>query len=323
MRAWERRANMLSQAGTPGELLDKLTKTGAIASMERKSHIDAFGASSLIVFAMVLAFNQVVIKVTNDGFSPVFVAALRSVIAIFVLGGWMKLRGISFPRGREIIWMGLFSGVLFSFEFICLYVALDLTSVSRASVIFYSMPVWLALVAHLFLPGERLNATRLAGLGLAMAGVAVALMDRAGGEANLWGDLAALGAAWGWGSVALILRFKPLNQIKPEAQLMWQILVSAVILTAVAPLFGPLIREPEMLHVAGIAFQSLGVVCFGYVFWFWLLTIYPASSVASFSFLSPVLSVLLGWWLLGETIGVSIWVALGLVVFGLMLINRK
>ena len=291
--------------------------------MERKSHIDAFGATSLIFFAAALAFNQVVIKVTNGGFSPVFAAALRSVIAVFVLAAWMKLRGIAFPTGRAMVWFGLLSGVLFSFEVICLYIALDLTDVSRARVIFYSMPVWLALAAHLFLPGERLNATRLSGLGLAMAGVAVALMDRAGGEANPWGDLAALGAAGGWGGIALILRFKPLNQIAPEAQLMWQILVSAVILSAVAPLFGPLLREPEVLHFAGLAFQSLGVVCLGYVFWFWLLTIYPASSVASFSFLSPVLSVLFGWWLLSETVGLSIWVALGLVVLGLLLINRK
>lgn len=291
--------------------------------MERKSHIDGFGASSLVVFAALLAFNQVVIKVTNGGFSPVFVAAFRSIIAVFVLGGWMRFRGIAFVVKGDLLWFGILSGVLFSLEFICLYVALDLTDVSRASVIFYSMPVWLALSAHLFLPGERLNSLRLAGLALAMGGVGVALMDRAGGQANIWGDLAALGAAWGWAGIALMLRLKPLNQIKPEAQLMWQILVSAVILSAVAPLFGPLLRDPELIHMAGVAFQSLGVVCFGYVFWFWLLTIYPAASVASFSFLSPVLSVLFGWWLLGESVGPSIWAALGLVVLGLMLINRK
>lgn len=291
--------------------------------MERKTHIDAFGASSLIFFATVLAFNQVVIKVTNGGFSPVFVAALRSVIAVFVMGAWIWIRGISFEIRGGLLWFGIASGVLFSIEFICLYIALDLTDVSRASVIFYSMPVWLALMAHVCLPGERLTALRLLGLGLAMAGVAVALMDRSAGEANIWGDLAALGAAWGWAGIALMLRFKPLNQIAPEAQLMWQIMVSAVILSAVAPLFGPLLREPEMIHLAGVAFQALGVVCFGYVFWFWLLTVYPAASVASFSFLSPVLSVLFGWWLLGEAVGVSIWASLGLVVLGLILINRK
>jgi len=60
-----------------------------------------------------------------------------------------------------------------------------------------------------------------------------------------------------------------------------------------------------------------------YVFWFWLMTIYPASSVASFSFLSPVFSVLFGWWLLGETVGVQIWLALAMVAAGIILINRR
>lgn len=304
-------------------LLDKASKPGATAQMDRKPHMDAFGATALIFFAGILAFNQVVIKVTNDGFSPVFVTAMRSVIAILVVGGWMALRRKRFEWRGGVVWLGLLSGLFFSIEFIGLYIALDLTSVSRVSVIFYSMPVWLALAAHFFLPGERLNARRLGGLGLAMVGVAIAVADRGGGQANYLGDLAALVAAWGWAAIAFVLRVKPLSQISPESQLMWQLLVSAFVLSAVAPMFGPLLRDPEMIHVVGVLFQSIGVASVGYLFWFWLLTIYPASSVASFSFLSPVLSVLLGWWLLGETVGPGIWLALVLVVVGLTLINRK
>lgn len=291
--------------------------------MERKSHIDTFGATSLVLFAAVLAFNQVVIKFTNGGFSPVFAAALRSFFGVFLIGGWMILRRKRFEWRGDVSRYGIFVGVLFSFEFICLYVALDLIGVSRTSVIFYSMPVWLALAAHLFLPGERLTPMRLFGLGLAMTGVCVAVLDRNGGEANIWGDLAALGAALGWAGIALVLKVKPLSQVSPETQLMWQLLVSTLVLGLVAPLFGPLLRDLQAIHVAGLAFQTVGVVAIGYLFWFWLLTIYPASSVASFSFLSPVLSVLFGWMLLGETVAASIWLALGLVVLGLIFINRK
>jgi len=45
--------------------------------------------------------------------------------------------------------------------------------------------------------------------------------------------------------------------------------------------------------------------------------------VASFSFLSPVFAVLLGWIILDEQIEVTIWLALGLVAAGLYLINRR
>lgn len=291
--------------------------------MERKPHIDAFGAGSLIFFAAVLAFNQVVIKLTNGGLSPVFGAAMRSVLAVVLVGGWMVLRRKPFVWRGRVALFGLLTGLFFSFEFICLYIALDLTDVSRVSVIFYSMPVWLALAAHLFLPGERLTPRRLLGLALAMVGVAMALMDRGSGAANLWGDLAALGAALGWAAIAFVVRLKPLSEVSPENQLMWQLVVSAVVLSCVAPLFGPLLRDPQLIHLAGLMFQAVGVVSLGYLFWFWLLTIYPASSVASFSFLSPVLSVLFGWWLLGESVAASIWVALALVVLGLILINRR
>ena len=53
--------------------------------MERKDHIDLFGGSVLVIFAMVMGLNQVVIKVVNDGMQPVFQAGLRSLFAFFVV----------------------------------------------------------------------------------------------------------------------------------------------------------------------------------------------------------------------------------------------
>ena len=55
--------------------------------MERKDHIDLFGGSVLVIFAMVMGLNQVVIKVVNDGMQPVFQAGLRSLFAFFVFWG--------------------------------------------------------------------------------------------------------------------------------------------------------------------------------------------------------------------------------------------
>lgn len=291
--------------------------------MERKSHIDTFGVTALVLFAGVLAFNQVVIKVTNGGFSPVFAAGVRSIIGLVVVAIWMMWRSKPFTRTRPVVWAGILSGALFTIEFVCLYLSLDLTTVSRASVIFYSMPVWLALVAHFILPGEQLTKTRVIGLILAMIGVGIALADRQGGSASILGDVLAFVAALAWAGIALVVRVTPLAKEKPETQLMWQLIVSSIALIAVAPLFGPLTRDPQLVHFAGLLFQSIGVAAIAYLFWFWLMSIYPASSVASFSFLSPVFSVFLGWWLLGEQVSLSIWAALGLVALGLTLINRK
>ncbi|TCP42298.1 DMT family transporter [Rhodovulum marinum] len=292
--------------------------------MERKDRIDTFGAVALVAFSMLLAFNQVVIKIVNEGLQPVFWAGLRSAGAVVVLVAWMTFRGRPPRIVPGTLWAGLLIGVVFSLQFVCLFLALDLTTVTRTSVIFYSMPVWLALAGHFLLPGERITPRTALGLALAFAGVAWAILDRSGpgGQASLAGDLCALGGAFGWAGIALCARATPLRQVAPEMQLFWQVTVSAPVLIAVSPLFGPLVRDLAPIHLWGLGFQILVIVSFGFVFWLWLLTRYPAASVASFSFLTPVFGVGLGWALLGEPVGVSILGALGLVAGGLVLINR-
>jgi len=288
----------------------------------RLDRLDAFGVVGLTGFALLLAFNQVVIKVTNGGLQPVFFAGLRSAGAVICIALWCRWRGISVRGDRSIALAGLATGTIFAFEFLCLFIALDLTTVSRTAVIFYSMPVWMAILAHLFVPGDRLTGAKTLGLALCMAGVALAMMQRSGGTASLWGDLAALGAAWGWAATAMMAKASPLRRLPPEGQLLWQVAVSAPILLLLAPVFGPLLRAPELIHWAGLAFQVVVVVSAGFIFWLWLLARYPASGVASFSFLSPVFGVGLGWLLLGETVGWPLVAALLLVAAGLVAINR-
>ena len=290
--------------------------------MQPKSQMDLFGAVSLTGFALLLAFNQVVIKVTNDGLQPVFFAALRSLGGAVLIYLWMQVRGISLSIAPGTVLPGLAVGAVFAFEFICLFLALDLTSVARTSVIFYTMPVWLALGAHVLLPGDRLTVMKSAGLALAVAGVAVALLTRDGDDASIAGDLLALLAAMAWAAIALLARGSALREVRPEQQLLWQLVVSTPLLLLAAPFFGELFRDPSLIHWAGLGFQIVAVVSAGFLFWFWLLSIYPASSVAAFSFLSPVFGVALGWLLLGEQVGAELWIALALVCGGLVLINR-
>lgn len=290
--------------------------------MERKSHLDSFGAASLTGFALLLAFNQVVIKVTNDGLQPVFFAGVRSLGAFFCVLLWMRLRHIpirSLPGTRLA---GLVVGLAFGVEFLCLFIALDLTTVGRASVIFYSMPLWLALMSQFALPSDRVTPVKALGLCFAFAGVAWALLARDQGVASLWGDLAALAAAITWALLALLVKASPLSQERPEVQLLWQLGVSAPILLVAAIFVGPLLREFSPVHLAGLVFQITIIASAGFLFWLWLMSIYPASSVASFSFLSPVLSVGLGWLLLGEEVGPALIGALVLVAVGITLINR-
>ncbi|WP_439138018.1 hypothetical protein [Roseicyclus sp.] len=81
--------------------------------MPVKDRIDAFGAVALTGFAALLAFNQVVIAVVNEGLQPVFFAALRSAGGLICILAWMRLRAIPLvvPPGTLLpgLLMGAFS----------------------------------------------------------------------------------------------------------------------------------------------------------------------------------------------------------------------
>lgn len=292
--------------------------------MERRDSIDLAGVGMLVGFSLLLGFNQIVIKVTNGGLQPLFFAGLRSTLSVLMLLGWMRWRGISLGLGRDMLGPGLALGACFTVEFLGLFLALDFTTVARASIIFYTMPLWTALGAHLLIPGERLTGLRLAGFVIALAGVAWAMADRGGsGEASLRGDLLALMGSIGWAGIALTVRGTRASELAPEQQLFWQLLVSAPLFLAMAPFYGPLLRDLQPIHLGGLAFQAVTISFMGFLFWFFLLKRYPAGGVASFGFLTPVAAVLMGWAMLDERIGPNVAGALVLVAIGLVLINRR
>ena len=82
--------------------------------MRRKPSLDTFGIVSLTGFALLLAFNQVVIKVTNGGLQPVFFAGLRSLGAAVVVYGWLRFRGIPLSFPKAALAAGILTGIMFA-----------------------------------------------------------------------------------------------------------------------------------------------------------------------------------------------------------------
>ncbi|NBZ86306.1 DMT family transporter [Stagnihabitans tardus] len=290
----------------------------------RKDRLDSVGLGVLLAVALLLAGNQIVIKLVNAGIQPIFAAGLRSAMAVGFVGLWLWYRGL-WPRMRLAdLGPGLLIGTVFAAEFMGLFMALDLTTVGHASLIMYSMPLWMGIAAHVFIPGERATPMKALGLGLAFAGTAWAILTKgSGGQASWLGDLCALVGALGWAGTAFIARVSRLRHAGPEAQLFWMVLVSAPILLAAAPLFGPLLREPLPIHWIALVLQSAVVVAGGFVAWLWLLSVYPTSTVASFSFVTPLLAILAGHFLFGESLSMGLIGAACLVSCGIVLINRK
>lgn len=293
--------------------------------MERKDRIDAFGGAVLLSFSLLMGLNQVMIKLVNAGLQPVFQAGLRSAFAFLPVLAFALLarRRLSLTDGS--LWPGVLCGTFFAVEFMLLFQSVEYTSVARVSVFFYTMPFWVAAGAHFMIPGERLTRVRASGLVLAASGVVLALLrnESPAGEHALFGDLLALTGAMFWAGIVFLARLTKLSRSSPEMQLLYQLTVSAVILLAAAPLFGPLIRDMTPALAGIFAFQVIAVVCFGFLAWFWVLKIYPASDMASYSFLAPVFGVLFSWLILGEEISWAVIAALALVAAGIYLVNRR
>ncbi|NOX50413.1 MAG: DMT family transporter, partial [Gammaproteobacteria bacterium] len=240
--------------------------------MQRKQHIDMLGACILVGFSVLLGLNQALVKLVNEGFAPIFQGGLRSACAFLpvLLFALVMKRRLTLRDGSFAY--GILNGVFFCLEFAFLFLALDYTTVARASLFFYIMPVWVAIGAHFLVPGEHLNRYKVIGLTLALVGVAYAFIENSSNASgSILGDFFALIAGVCWAAIALTTRTK-LSACSAEMNLLYQLAVSAIVLTLISPLFGEPIREPTTTIALIFSFQVLAVVSVGFVVWFWLLS---------------------------------------------------
>lgn len=289
-----------------------------------KPHLDTFAVGVMLLCTFVWAMGQISTKVGLSGFQPVFQAGLRSALACLLVFAWCAIRNIPLFQRDGTLGAGIVAGLLFSAEFIALFVGLDYTTASRAIVLLYIAPIVVAVGAH-FLLGERLTPMKLTGLVAAFGGVVLAFSDHLGAfdKDTLFGDFLCVIAAITWGATTLCVRATRLRHASAEKVLVYQLAVSSVVLLPLSPLFGPLIREVTPLVLLALAYQVIIVVAISYVVWFWLLSRYQASQLSAFSFLTPLMTVTLSWLLLGEAISLRLLGALALVAIGIYLVGRR
>lgn len=268
--------------------------------------------------------NQVAAKAALVDIPPLWQAAARSVGGALLVAIWARWRGV--PLGvRDGTAHG---GLLFGLEFVCIFVGLQHTTASRRVVFLYISPFVIALGMPFISRAERLSAVQTGGLVLAFAGVAWAYAEGFGrpaaGPRQWLGDALGLAAGVIWGATTLAVRGSALATAPAEKMLLWQLVVSGALLTALALLGdAPLPTHVSALAGGSLAFQVVVVVSMSYLVWFWLIRTYPATQLASFTLLTPMFGLLLGAWLLHEPITARLIVAAVTVGLGLVLVNRR
>lgn len=288
--------------------------------------IDAAALAIMFGLCAVWGGQQVAVKLAVPVVPPVLQAGLRSLIATVLVGGWMLWRRQKLFTGDGTLPAGLLAGLLFSLEFLCIFVGLTHTTASRMAVFLYSAPCFTAMGLHWTVPSERLRPMQWLGMAVAFCGIVVAFSDGSGSDlAKTWpGDLLGLLAGVFWGMTTVIVRASRLASAAPSKTLLYQLAVSAVLLCALALGTGSVHVGPMTATTwVSLAYQSIGVAFASYLIWFGMLTRYSAARLTSFSFLSPLFGVTFGVLVLGESVGWRFAGAVVLVFAGISLVNRR
>ena len=264
-------------------------------------------------------------KLVNEGMHPIFQVALRSTLAIFpiLIYCYIRKKKIDFFDGSFL--PGLIAGVLFAIEFILLFTALDYSTVTRVSLIFYTMPVWLTVAAHFLIKNDTLTLNKFIGLIIALIGLIFAIYQPVTNYniQQFYGDLFSLLASFCWAIIAIMLKTTRLTRSSPETQLLYQLIVSGIILLPISLMLEDFIRDINNQIILIFSFQVIVIMCLGFIGWLWIMSKYSASSTSSFAFLTPISGVLFGWLMMDDVINEQIFISLFLTCLGIYIINKK
>ncbi|WP_417312063.1 EamA family transporter [Ectopseudomonas khazarica] len=269
-----------------------------------------------LLVIVVWGLNFVVIKVGLHGMPPMLMGALRFMLAAFpailfvrrpqVPLRWMLAYGMTISLGQ------------FAFLFYAMYVGMP---AGLASLVLQSQAFFTLFFAALFL-GERLRGSNLFGLLVAASGLA--LIGLQGGQAiTLAGFALTIAAASMWALGNVVTR--RLGKVNLVGLVVWGSLIPPLPFLALSFwLEGPelilhSLQSISLDSILVLAYLAFGATILGYGLWSRLLSRYPASQVAPFSLLVPVVGISSSALLLGERLGSLQMVGALLVMAGLLI----
>ena len=272
----------------------------------------------LLAGIVILAWgvNFVVIKVGLEGVPPMLLGALRFMLAAFP--------AILFVRRPNMPWRWLLAYGLtislgqFAFLFSAMYVGMP---AGLASLVLQAQAFFTLGFAALFL-GESVRRSSLIGLIIAAAGLLL-IGSESGRSFTLAGFVLTLCAAmmWGLGNVVT----KRVGQVNLVSLVVWGSLIPPLPFLALSlTIEGPAaietaLRNMSLNSLLAIAYLAFIATLLGYGLWSRLLSRYPASQVAPFSLLVPVIGLSSAWVLLGEQLNSVQWIGAGVVMLGLLI----
>jgi drug/metabolite transporter (DMT)-like permease len=282
---------------------------------------------ALLVVYVVWGSTYVALKIGVENLPPLGLSAVRFLLAGLVLYAWCAYRRRRHPdRGwrspTPAEWRaGTIQGVLLPAAGTggATWAEQRLPSGTTA-LLLATIPVWLVLIKRL-VDKEPIGARAGAGLVAGVVGVAVLVNPFSGPAPDPLYAVVALAGALCWGAGTVYGQHAP-HPEQPLLAAAVEMLGAGAVLAVLSAATG----DYRGLHVdAGRSVAALAyLVVFGsllaYPTYEWLLRNAPSRLVGTYAFVNPLVAVVLGWWLLGESVGGRTALAAGVIAVGVALI---
>ena len=269
-----------------------------------------------LVVIIVWGMNFVVIKIGLHEMPPMLLGALRFLLAAFPAVLFIKRPQI------PLRWLLAYGVTISLGQFAFLFSAMSVgMPAGLASLVLQSQALFTLLFAVLLL-GERFRLANLFGL-LVAAGGLLLIGSQGNGLMTLAGFLLTLCAAAMWALGNIVTR--KLGKVNLVGLVVWGSLVPPLPFFALSWLLeGPEVIESALRGfnldtLLVLVYLAFGATILGYGLWSRLLSRYPASQVAPFSLLVPVVGLTSSALLLDERLSSLQLVGALLVMLGLLL----
>jgi drug/metabolite transporter (DMT)-like permease len=290
-------------------------------STQAPRDLDAGAVAMVLLLSALWGGNTVAVKIGVADSPPLMLAALRFVIGGICVVAWGLWTRAPFRLRPGEGWPLLGLGLLFAVQLGLLNIGIWLSTAGHASVLLNAYPVYIVLLAHFLVPGDRLTVATLAGITLGFGGILVLfaghlLAPTEPGSTLLAGDLVLSVSA-----VLLALRQVTLNRqlqrIHPVKPLLAQVIVGTPLFLLLSWGFEPARTVLTWRLGASLFYQGVVIAGFNFIANMSLLKTYRPSGLAAFNLTTPLFGVVATALVIGEPVGWRLTVSALLVAGGI------
>jgi len=283
------------------------------------------GASLYTIFLCFLfGGNGVAIKLGLTGLSPFTSAGIRFSMAVVALLLWAWYKKIPLGLTRHQWPLVMIQSFIFTFQISCFHIGLGKTTASHGALISNVLPFVVLILAHFFIPGDRITFKKSMGVLLSFIGVVLLFFDEPNLNSDVQkGDMIILCAVFAWAISAVFLK-RIISGFHVLQITMYPMIFSVPFLFLGALIWDdPMIKFVNPTIVKALLFQSLVTTAFGFVAWNTMLQRFGATTLHSFIFIIPLSGVFFGVLLLNEPVTSHLLGSICFILAGIVVVNIR